>query len=123
MHWGNFTIPAKIRSLKERGTNLGRLLCILLLAAAVASPSITRFCQRRDINKLVSQYQSLIEQGCYREAKWIADIASESYPTSDVAKRLAVNSGTLLQLAFGDSDEDDGDPFSTTAFDFSDQDT
>ena len=122
MQFCNFGIPAKIRFLKRRGVSLSRLICVVLLAAAVASPSITRLWQKHNIAQLVNQYQSLVEQGCYQEAKWVANVASESYPGSSIAKQMTVRSASLLRLIFWNS-EDESDPFSTVAFEFSDPET
>jgi hypothetical protein len=122
MNFYNVTIPSQIRSLKGRGARFCRLICIVLLAGAVASPSITRFWQRRDIARLANQYQSLVEQGCYREARWVANLASESYPDSSVAKYMAAHSERLLRLSYWNF-EDESDPFSAVARDFSDQET
>ena len=110
---------------KERGARLRRLVCVGLLAVAVASPTATRLWQKHDVACLVGQYRSLVEQGYYQEAKWVASLAMESYPDSSITKYMAVQSETLLRLAdaFWDFDEDDDDPFSASAFDFSNQDS
>ena len=122
MHYCNFGISAKIRYLKERGALLRRLICIVLLAAAVASPSATRFWQKHNIARLVNQYQSLVEQGCYQEAHQVANLASASYPDSSIAKCMVVHSKTLLRIIFQNF-EDADDPFSPAASDSSDQET
>jgi len=115
-------ISENVRPLRSRRERIWRLIWIGLLAVAVASPTVARLWQKHNVARLVAQYHSLMEQGCYEEAKWVANFAVESYPDSKLAKYIAVQSKTLLWLtnAAWDFDDDD-DPFSASAFDFSDQ--
>jgi hypothetical protein len=120
MRFRHIKIPTHSVYPKSRLARVGRLLSIFLLAAVIASPSVSRFLQHRDLARLAGEYQSLVENGCYEEAKQVANLAAEKYPTSSVAKYMAAQSGALISLIFGQL-IDDNDPFSASVFDVSDQ--
>jgi hypothetical protein len=88
-----------MRRWKERMEKFARLAVILFVAAAVLSPTATRLWRSYDVARFVEKYQTLVRQECYQEARWVANLARETYPDSKAAKHLAMQGNMLLSAA------------------------